>query len=452
MKITFYGATQTVTGSKFLLETAGKKLLIDCGLFQGYKFLRLKNWTELPIEESSIDAVVLTHAHLDHSGYIPLLIKQGFRGKIYCTPATFDLCSILLPDAGHLQEEEALFANKRGFSKHHPAKPLYTEKEAKESLRYFERLDTGLTHKILSGIEVEFFQAGHLLGASSLRIQSEGKTIGFSGDLGRYNDPLLPAPSFTKPVDYLVVESTYGNRSHPAEDPKTKLAEIINKTVNRHGVVIIPSFAVGRAQLVLHYINQLKYEKAIPNVPVYLNSPMADRANDAFVKHSSETKLSKKEAEAVCNTAQIVKSVEESKALNSRTNEPMVIISASGMATGGRVLHHLTAFAPEVKNSIVFVGFQAGGTRGDLITKGAREIKIHGQHWPIRAEVHVIDSMSAHADANDIVNWIKKIPQPAPRKAFIVHGEPAASEALRLRLQEMNLEAQLPEYGQSFSL
>ena len=390
---------------------------------------------------------------IDHSGYVPLIIQQGYKGRIYCTPATFDLCSILLPDSGHLQEEEAQYANKRGYSKHHPAKPLYTEKQVRQSLEQFTPLDFDQIHHGIAGVELEFFRAGHLLGASSLRISSEGKSIGFSGDLGRSNDPLLPEPSFTKPVDYLVIESTYGNRAHPNDDPKQRLKEIINATLGRKGTVIIPSFAVGRAQLVLHYIQQLKLEKEIPaNTPVYLNSPMADKAGEAFMKHFDETKLSKAEAAEVCSTAKIIKTVEESVALNSRVEEPKIIISASGMATGGRVLHHLKAFAPNAKNSIVFVGYQAGGTRGQAMVDGTKEIKIHGELWPIRAEVHSIDSMSAHAGSDELVNWVKNL-KSRPRKVFIVHGEPAASEVLRHRLQdELKVDGQLPEYGQAFSL
>lgn len=443
MKLTFLGASETVTGSRYLLSGQGKNVLVDCGLFQGFKDLRLKNWEPFPIEPKDIDAVILTHAHLDHSGYIPLLIKNGFRGSIFCTPATRDLCKILLMDSGYLQEEEAKFANKRGYSKHRPALPLYTRKEAEAAMAKFVTVPWHTKTKAAGEISFELFPAGHLLGASSVRVNGFGRSILFSGDLGRPNDPIMKTPVAPAQADYLVVESTYGDRLHAKTEPMAELESVINRTIRRGGTVLIPSFAVGRAQLILYYVRELKKRALIPDVPVYLNSPMANMVNQVFCAYSGEHKLDKEQALEVCHMAQTVSTPDDSKALN-EDNEPKIIIAASGMATGGRVLHHLKAFAPGPKNSIVFVGFQAGGTRGEAMVNGAEEIKIHGEFWPIRAEVVNLESLSAHADANEILDWISQMPA-RPKRVFVTHGEREAAIVLKNRIEsDLKLDAEVP--------
>lgn len=451
MKIQFLGAALTVTGSRTLIRHGSKKILVDCGLFQGFKHLRLRNWEPLAIPASEIDAVVLTHAHLDHSGAIPLLVKSGFKGPIYSTQGTRDLCSILLPDSGYLQEEEARFANKRGFSKHKPALPLYTQKEAVAAMASFEPVDWYERLDLGEGLNCELHRAGHLFGASSALI-SDGKTrIVFSGDIGRASDPMLLPPDFRGSADYAVIESTYGNRLHDPTPPIEKLKEVVNRTIARRGVLVIPSFAVGRAQLVLYYLHQLVLKKAIPRVPIYLNSPMASHTNEVLMKAVGESRLSREEMQEVCKTATTVSTPEESEELNNRKG-PMIIIAASGMATGGRVLHHLKAFAGDEKNTVLFVGFQAGGTRGEAILKGASEIKIHGEYWPVRAEVVHINSMSAHADQAELLAWLKKLPK-LPKKIFVNHGEQDASDTFRRKIQEiLHVEAVTPEQAETFSL
>jgi metallo-beta-lactamase family protein len=456
LKIQFLGAAETVTGSRYLLTQGKTKILVDCGLFQGFKNLRLRNWDAFPIAPSEIDAVLLTHAHLDHSGYIPLLVKNGFRGKVYCTSATRDLCRILLPDSGFLQEEEARFANKHKFSKHKPALPLYTQQDAETSLNSFVAVEWGERRSIpdsnnIDKLEFELHPAGHLFGAASIVVFSGAKSIAFSGDLGRKGDPITRDPNFDLGADDLVVESTYGNRRHLESNPKEELGKVIMRTFERKGTLLIPSFAVGRAQLILHYIRQLKLNKSIPDIPVFLNSPMALKANHVFSEHAEESKMSRQEAREICATATSVTSVEESIALNER-KDPVIIIAASGMATGGRVLHHLKTVAPDPKNTILFVGFQAGGTRGEAITKGAKEVKIHGEYWPIRAEVAQLDSMSAHADGVEVLAWIRNLKK-KPRRIFVTHGEPAAAEELRRQItDQLKIEALVPKQAQTFDL
>ncbi|HUL92744.1 MAG TPA: MBL fold metallo-hydrolase [Burkholderiales bacterium] len=441
----FLGATGTVTGSKYLVTAGYDKVLVDCGLFQGFKQLRLRNWAPLPLKPAALRAVVLSHAHIDHSGYLPLLVKNGFAGKVRCSEATYELCRILLPDAGRLQEEEADYANRRGFSKHRPAQPLYTEEDAKRSLEHFAPV--GFEKEIeLGRVRLRLAPAGHILGASIVCLADGARTLVFSGDLGRPNDPIMVAPSAIRDADYLVLESTYGNRLHDPEDPRTKLGRAINKTVSRGGVVVIPSFAVGRAQSLLYHIHQLKAEGVLPaDLPVYLNSPMAADATEIYNRHRAEHRLTPEQCRAMCAAATIVNTPEESRQLNEKKG-PMVIIAASGMATGGRVVHHLKAFAPDARNTILFSGFQAGGTRGDTILSGAEAVKIHGQYVPIRAEVAVINNLSAHADSAEILDWLRSFGRP-PRETFITHGEPVAADALRRRIEEqLRWRVRVPDY------
>lgn len=446
MELTFLGATGTVTGSKYLLKSGEKQILIDCGLFQGLKQLRLKNWAKLPINPREIDAVVLTHAHIDHSGYLPLLVKNGFSGRVYCSEATRDLCEILLPDSAHLQEEEAEYANRRGFSKHHPALPLYTQEDAIKALGQLTPVNYEQDVDLGDDLVLRFSPNGHILGSAFVRIHNKKTSVLFSGDIGRPNDILMKAPVRIKQADYLLLESTYGNRLHESDDPQVKLAAIINKTVKRKGVVLIPVFAVGRAQELLYYIHLLKSSGAIAHdIPVYLNSPMAVDATEIFMHHRGEHRLTPEQCSALNRTAHMVNSVEESRALN-ETKGPMIILSASGMASGGRVVHHLKAFAPKSNNTILFVGFQAAGTRGAAMLDGAESIKIHGQYVPVHADVAFISNLSAHADYSEILDWLGGFETP-PKKTFIVHGEPVAADAMRVHIEEkLKWQVVMPEY------
>jgi len=436
MRLTFLGGTGTVTGSKYLLEHAGRRLLIDCGLFQGLKQLRLRNWDRLPVPPSSIDAVVLTHAHLDHSGYLPRLRAEGFHGRVWCTSATRDLCQLLLPDSGRLLEEEAEFANRHGFSKHHPALPLYTEEDAKATFASFRAARYEETFAPVPGVQVTFQCAGHLLGAASVRVGWDGRTILFSGDLGRDDDLLMHPPARPTRCDWLVIESTYGNRLRPPVDPLQALGDAINRIVGRGGVCVVPAFAVGRAQALIHAIHELKLRHRIADVPVYLNSPMAAGATRIYQAHREEHRLTTEQTAALCFSANVTAGPAESRRLN-HLGHPAIIVSASGMATGGRVLHHLKAYAPDPRNGILLTGFQAAGTRGAALAAGAPTVKIHGEHVPVRAEVIMIDSLSAHADRAELLAWAGAMPA-APRGVFITHGEPGSADALRQALEEQH--------------
>lgn len=447
MKIQFLGAAQTVTGSKYLVSANGSQVLVDCGLYQGVKNLRERNWQRLPVAVGEIDAVVLSHAHIDHSGFLPALYRQGYRGPVYCSPATRALCKVLLPDAGFLQEEDARYANRKKFSKHDPAQPLFTEDDAQRVLKQFREIDYGDARPVAKGIDVTLAPAGHILGACSVRVDDGQRTLTFSGDLGRPHDPIMYPPEPLRASDYLVVESTYGNRRHAAIDAEGVFERIINATIKRGGIVLIPAFAVGRAQLVLYYLQRLRARAAIPDVPIYLNSPMAIRATEIFCSFHREHKLSDDECELMDATTTYVRTVEESQALT-RQQYPCVIISASGMASGGRVLHHMKSLIGDHRNSLVFVGFQAPGTRGAALVGGADTIKIHGAWLPVRAEIHHLDALSAHADAGEILQWLKA-GEARPRHTYVTHGEPEAADALRLRIRdELGWRASVPEYGE----
>jgi metallo-beta-lactamase family protein len=447
----FLGATGTVTGSKYLVALGGARILVDCGLFQGFKQLRLRNRQPLALSPPALSAVVLTHAHIDHSGYLPLLAKNGFAGKVWCSEATRDLCRILLPDAGRLQEEEAEYANRGGFSRHKPALPLYTEEDAKRALALLAPVPLAKPFAV-GGTKVTLAPAGHILGAAIVSIADGARTLVFSGDLGRPNDPIMAPPAVIRAADYLVLESTYGGRRHDPGDPLARLGEIIRRTIERGGAVIAPSFAVGRAQALLWAIHRLKSTGAIPaELPVYLNSPMAADVTRLYQAHRAEHRLSADECRAMCRAAVFVNSSEDSRRLNERRG-PMVIVASSGMATGGRVVHHLKAFAPDPRNTLLFTGFQAGGTRGASIVGGAPAVKIHGGYVPVRAEVAKIDNLSAHADGFEIVDWLKGFGRP-PRETFITHGEPAAADAMRHAIEEtLGWRCRVPDYLETAEL
>ena len=450
MKLAFLGAAGTVTGSKTLVTHEGKQVLVDCGLFQGYKNLRLMNWDPFPFDPKQLDAVVLTHAHLDHSGALPLLVKRGFRGPVFATPSTIDVCRILLPDSGRIQEEDAEFANRHGISKHKPALPLYTEEDADRALRRLQPVPFGQAADV-AGMQVRLRRAGHILGASSVELTVGETTALFSGDLGRPDDLIMREPEPIERADYIVTESTYGDRMHDASNAEQLLGEVIKRTAARGGIVVIPAFAVGRAQSLLYAIYRLKQQSQIPDLPVYLNSPMAIDMTDVYHRHRAEHRLSPEECAGMCQVAKLVRTVEESRALAAQ-RYPAVILSASGMATGGRVLHHLKALAPDWRNAIVFAGFQAGGTRGGRMVAGERSIRIHGEIVPINAEVVSLPGMSAHADAGQIVQWLKTAPK-APRAVYLNHGEPMAADTLRQRIErELGWPAMVPHLGQTVEI
>lgn len=448
MRINFLGAAETVTGSKYLLECGSQKILVDCGLFQGRKELRLKNWQEFPVNPASISHVLLTHAHIDHTGYLPLLVKKGFHGEVYCTEATKELCKILLPDSGYLQEEFAAHANKYGFSKHKPAKPLYTEKDAQKSLEYLRAREFGKKYQLFNDCDYQFNRAGHILGAASIVINHADTTIAFSGDLGRLDDPIMNPPVPIQKADYLVIEATYGNRLHKEIAVITQIEEVVNRTIERGGTIVIPAFAVGRAQLILYYLHELKEQRRIPDVPVYLDSPMAIDVTDLFARFAHEHKLTPAQAKAVCKTAHYVTSVEESKKIDTII-EPKIIISASGMASGGRVLHHIRVFAGDARNTFLFTGYQADGTRGDsLVNKGLRDIKMFGEYIHVNAEIAQLDNISAHLDYAEEIEWLKNFTTP-PRKVFIVHGEHDSAQALKEKLiDNFGWDCVIPSLGQ----
>lgn len=446
MKLRFLGGTSTVTGSRYLLSDDNHRLLVDCGLYQGVKTLRRRNWAPFPVDPSTINAVVLTHAHIDHSGYLPALVKNGFKGKIYCTKATHELCNVLLPDAGYLQEEDAKYAFRKKFSKHESPEPLFTEKDAREALKHFESLHYHEMFEPVKGFEVSFTPAGHILGSSCVHVhhKASDRTVVFTGDVGRQNDIIMRPPEPLQHADVLVCESTYGDRLHGDSDPEAELADIITKTSGRGGITLMPAFAVGRAQMLLYVVHKLMEEGRIPEMPVYLNSPMAIKATEAFIKHHKEHKLDQTQCALIDDQTQYIRTVDEAIELDAM-RYPCVIVSASGMASGGRVLHHLKTLLPNPRNSIVFAGFQAPGTRGDALVNGAQKVKIHGAYWPVKAEIHNLDSMSAHGDYNEILTWLEQ-GNLKPDKVYITHGEVVASDTMRKHISEkFGWDAEVPE-------
>jgi metallo-beta-lactamase family protein len=482
MKLTFLGAAQTVTGSKHLLDTGTAKVLVDGGLFQGLKELRERNWQPLPVKPSEIDAIVLTHAHLDHCGYLPRLVADGFRGRIFCTPGSMDLCRIVLPDSGRIQEEDAANANRHAYSRHSPALPLYTEADAFRAITQLQPVGYDRPVPVASGVEAEFINAGHLLGSAYARIRVNGKTILFGGDLGRFDRPVLPDPTMVEEADFLLVESTYGNRIHEKDDDGARLADVIKSTAERGGKVVIPAFAVGRVEELLYWIKRLEDAKRIPVLPVFVDSPMATEAlaryservheldadlqpeeRDQKAPHGTAARGEPRERRAaearrerqVCvfctERFRTIASSEESKQLT-QSKMPAIVISSSGMATGGRVLHHLKAALPDSRNTALFVGFQAEGTRGRLLVDGAPAVKIHGQQVPVHARIEKIDSMSAHADSQEILRWLGGFKRP-PQMTFLVHGELVAMQALQAAITAgLGWPSMMPRHQQTVDL
>jgi metallo-beta-lactamase family protein len=459
-KITFLGAVGAVTGSKYLVEAGGKRLLVDCGLFQGPKELRQKNWDNLPIDPASIDWIVLTHAHIDHTGYLPRIVRDGFRGPIYANAATHELCQLLLADSAHLQEEDARYAAKKGYSKHDPPLPLYTVADAQQALARFREVPRKDSYAISPQFAVKPSDAGHILGSSSLQITitENGKsgTVVFSGDVGRYGQPILNDPAPIAKADYVLCESTYGDRDHPTASPYDAIAEIVNRVAKRGGVIVIPAFAVGRTQTLMYILRKLEDEQRIPKLPTFVDSPMAVNVTKLYVKHREDHRLQFSQEEMNDNhdplnvhETHMTQSVEESKKIND-VKTPCVIISASGMCTGGRILHHLAQRLPDARNAVILAGYQADGTLGRYLLSGGKDAHIHGQHVPVRAEIQEVSQFSAHADRTELVRWLSGFTSP-PKQLFLTHGEPAAAQAFRGTVeQKLGWHVSVPAQGDSF--
>ena len=451
INLSFFGAAGTVTGSRYLLEAGGRRILVDCGLFQGYKKLRLRNWKPFPVDPSSIDAVILTHAHIDHSGYLPRLAADGFTGQIHCTAATLDLCEVLLADSAYLNEKDAEHANRHGYSEHRPALPLYNRADATACMEQFRSHTFETPVEVAHGVSVRFRKAGHILGAASVEISMDGRVLVFSGDIGSYDAPTMPSPRPFEAADVLVMESTYGDRLHEGPDPEEELAEVINETADRGGTVVLPSFAVGRAQSVMYFLMRLKQAGQIPDIPIFLDSPMAINATNIYRAHLSDQSLSEAECRSTCAVTKYTRTVNASKALD-KDRHPKVIISASGMATGGRVVHHLKAYVSDARNTILFAGYQASGTRGAALVAGADRVSIHSEYFPVRAEVRNLSRLSAHADRDGLMRWLSGF-KSRPGRIFITHGEDAASDALRLTIKEkLGWKAEVPEHLERVTL
>jgi metallo-beta-lactamase family protein len=427
IRLTFFGAAETVTGSRYLLEFGTTRVLVDCGLFQGPKELRQRNWEPFPVEAKSISAVLFTHAHIDHIGYLPVLVRQGFRGPVYCPTATADLAKILLADSAKLQEEEAGYAEKVGSSKHHPPLPLYDRKDAERAVKLLQTIPFYQATEILPGIRVLPRQAGHILGSANLTVDCKGTRITFSGDIGRYNMPLLPDPEPAEFGDLLLCESTYGDRFHSARDLKAELLEVVQESILRKGPLIIPAFALGRTQTVVHYLSELEREGRIPSIPVFIDSPMAADVTAIYQRYSSlefsgEKQLLKPEPTPLSTGRMLMcRSTQQSKEINGFEGS-RIIIAASGMVNGGRILHHMMHNLPNPDTTILFVGYQSPGTRGEIIQSGASEVKIFGKYIPIQAHIRTISGLSAHADKGELLRWLRSC-SGTPQTVKIVHGE-----------------------------
>ena len=461
-KITFLGAAGTVTGSKYLVEAGGKRLLVDCGLFQGSKELQQRNWNNLLIDPASIDWVLLTHAHLDHTGYIPRLVQNGFRGPIYSNAATHELCQLLLLDSAHLQEEDAQYAAKKNYSSHKPPLPLYTVAQAQTSLAQFREIPRADVFSISPEFSVRPHDAGHILGSSWLELtiteSSKQTLVVFSGDVGRYDQPILKDPESPSRADFLLCESTYGDRDHPTGSVPDALAEVINRVAKRGGAIVVPAFAVGRTQTLMYYVRELSEQKRIPPLPVYVDSPMAINVTDIYVKHKEDHDADFVQQDERGNhdplnmqNVHMTRSVEDSKKINVVV-APCIIISASGMATGGRILHHLARRLPDSRSAVLLVGYEAEGTGGRALADGAQYLRIHGQEVPVRAEIVKIDQLSAHAGRSELLRWLSGITVP-PRQTFLVHGEPNALESFHGAItSKFNWPVTVPQYLQAFDL
>jgi len=460
VRLKFLGAAQSVTGSKYLLELDKEKILIDCGLFQGQKELRLRNWASLPVDPSTIGTVILTHAHIDHIGYLPRLVKDGFRGRIICTHATKDLMYIMLRDAAKLQEEEANFAHKKGYSKHSKPEPLFTIEDAERVFKLVDSVRMEKEVKVIQNSSVTFYNAGHILGAAIVELKintnAQSKTIIFSGDLGRYNDPIMYDPKAITDADILLIESTYGDRINPMDQVENDLIEIINQAVKQHGTILIPAFAVGRTQVLIYYLNLLMSQKRIPTLPIYIDSPMAISVTELYERHGDmhKIKVTRKGGELIsifdspnihfCNTS------ESSKALN-EIKHAAVIISASGMATGGRILHHLFHRLRQENDTVLLAGYQAAGSRGRRIQDREPTVKIFGEMVPVNCQVKTIHGLSAHADQNDLLQWLANFKK-KPKKVFITHGEIESATAFAKKIREIGWDATIPAYLDSVEL
>jgi metallo-beta-lactamase family protein len=463
--LSFWGAAGTVTGSKYLIETDRARVLVDCGLFQGLKELRARNWQEPPFNAAAVDAVILTHAHIDHTGYLPRFVRHGFRGPVYCSRGTADLLKILLPDAARLQEEEADYRNRHKITRHLPALPLYTEEDAREALKLLQVVkNTGESFQVVRGIEAQFRIAGHILGSSHVLVQVDGggadrpgRSILFSGDLGKYDQPIIRDPAAPPACDYLVVESTYGNRLHDTEVPRDALERIIKDAAAHNSAILIPAFAVGRAQEIVYLIRELENEKRIPILPVSVDSPMAAAATQAYARRTEEqdedyaNALKTNPTPLRTHSMMATTTREESKRLNDAKGA-RIIISASGMMNGGRVLHHALRLLPDENAIVVFVGYQAAGTLGRRVADGEKEVKVLGQWIPVRCRTEKIGGFSAHADWKEVVRWLKDMPSP-PRRVFVTHGEPDAANAMAGHLRErFGWQIEVPQYGEKFEL
>jgi metallo-beta-lactamase family protein len=460
--IFFLGAAGTVTGSKHLLESNGRRILVDCGLYQGQKQLRLRNWQPLPVKPSEIDCIVLTHAHIDHTGYLPVVVRDGFRGRILATSATKDLSQLMLPDSGHLQEEEARFANKAGYSKHHPALPLYTAAQAEEAASRIETFEYGQRTQLFPGIAMTAHRAGHILGSATITFELDEEPrrhiVVFTGDLGRYDAPIITDPDPVPVATTLVVESTYGDRDHGAVQPREALCEAINRVAQRKGVIVIPAFAIGRTQEVLYDIHELEKAKRVPQFDVFVDSPMAIDATPIYLKHKEDhdeemrRKLESGERVFFCAGVKFTRTVEESKRIND-VKSNAIIISASGMATGGRVTHHLKQRLPDPNSTVLFVGYQAEGTRGRLMLQGAKEIKMLGEFVPVRAEILEVSGFSAHADRGEMGRWLTGFSK-APDRVVCVHGEPNGLQGMKQYIESHRpgWKAHVPQYLERLEL